>query len=89
MALFKENISANGIITKYHNVGRVIAENNQLTCWVYSFANKEYRDNNCEPIDTHCYFFDITVQEEESIGIRKFCYCKLKELQEWLGSEDC
>lgn len=89
MALFKENISKNGIVSKYHKVSKVLVKDEQLRCTVDSYASKEYRDNDCAPVDSNVYRFTCTLEEEENNGIRKLCYAKLKELEEWKDSEDC
>ena len=90
MALFKEKISDNGIISKYHNIATLsLGRDNMLACYVNSYANKEYRDNEAEPVQHQCYYIHITIEEEESMGIRKLAYTKLKELDEWKDAEDC
>ena len=89
MALFKEIVSANGIVSKYHKISKVLVTDEQLRCTVDSYASKEYRDNNCDPVGSKVYKFTYTLEEEENNGIRKLCYEKLKEMEEWKDSEDC
>lgn len=89
MALYKEKISDNGVVSKYHNLGSVSLRKGRLVCHVNSYASKEYRDNNAEPVVSIPYTFICSVEEEESMGIRKLVYTKLKTLEEWQDAEDC
>lgn len=89
MALFKEKISNNGIVSKYHRISRVNLDEENLFCAIESHVSKSYRDQGCDPVSHETYHFSYTVEEEESMGIRKLCYNKLKELEEWQDSEDC
>jgi hypothetical protein len=46
MALYKERVSENGIVSKYHKISHISLRDNQLICYLDSYTNKEYRDNN-------------------------------------------
>ncbi len=88
MALQKTITDNKGISTTYHRVSHVSLNNNDLSCTLQSYVSEIYRENenyaNAQP-----YFFVITVEEEESMGIRALCYTKLKELEEWADATDC
>ena len=87
MALLK-NKDYNGCTTTYHKIGDIILYNGQITCGVESFLSKEDRAN--EEYTYKEYFrFYITLEEEESMGIRQLGYTKLKEMDAWKGAEDC
>ena len=89
MALFKEKITDNGIVSKYHRVSLVTIRANELLCNIESFATKEYRDKGCEPVGYDYYIFECSTEMEESMGARQLCYKLLKELPEWFDAEDC
>ena len=89
MALYLERVSNNGIISKYHKISSVSLRNSELICHIDSYANKEYRDSGCDHVLSEMYFFNCSIEEEESMGIRQLAYSKLKELEEWQGAEDC
>lgn len=89
MALLKNVVNADGIVSNYHKIGSVMMKDNVLHCSVDSYASKEYRINGSSAIDFNSYRFTLTTEEEESMGIRKLCYQKLKELPEWQDAEDC
>ena len=89
MALYKDHTSNNGIVSKYHKIDTVHLNEFTLLCRVASYANKEYRDNNERPVAYNTYNFQYSVEEEESMGIRKLCYMKLKALANWQDAEDC
>jgi hypothetical protein len=88
MALLKNKIGNTGIITNYHKVGNVSLNGDYLRCFVESYVSKEYRDAD-KPADTYAFRFNITVAEEESMGIRALCYTKIKGLNDWADAEDC
>ena len=89
MALYKEKTNHNtGVVTKYHKFHTVSLTDNTLYCVLLSYTSKNYRLNG-ENTDTETYLFQITVEEEEAMGIRQLAYKKLKELVEWTGAEDC
>ena len=88
MALNKIIINDSGIQTTYHKITHISLNNNEVSCDVESFVSPEYRENN-RPASSSYYHFTITLEEEESMGIRALCYTKLKEMDEWLLSTDC
>lgn len=88
MALMKELTNATGITTNYHRVSDVSLRDNNLYCTLKSYVSKDYRDLERHADMTH-YDFEITVEEEESMGIRQLCYKKIKELPEWADAIDC
>ena len=88
MALLKHIVSDEGIVTNYHRVDDVVFRDNILRCTIASYVSKDYRDNKL-PADYLSFRFDITLEEEESMGIRALCYSKIKELPEWADAEDC
>lgn len=89
MALSKQIIaSETGATTNYHKIFSVFLKNNHLYVDLKSYTSKEYRDNgSC--ISETSYTFKITIEEEESMGVRQLAYKKLKELPEWKDAEDC
>lgn len=88
MALMKELTNATGITTNYHRVSDVFLHDNNLDCTLKNYVSKDYRDLERHADMAH-YDFEITVEEEESMGIRQLCYKKLKELPEWADAIDC
>lgn len=88
MALAKAITNEKGVVTNYHKVGEVTLSENQLFCRVSSYVSKEYRDAE-QMADSSMFIFDITVEEEESMGIRALCYNKIKALDGWADATDC
>ena len=93
MALNKEIIQENGIQANYHKISRIALTIDEqgianLLIVVDSFLNKEYREKN-RPIFSDCYSLTLASGEDASIGIRSLGYQKLKELDNFIGSEDC
>ena len=88
MALCKEKISENGISTNYHKVSHVFLDNNRLNCTLESYVSQNYREKE-QVAERQTYYFEITIEEEESMGIRALCYSKIKMLPEWSDAEDC
>lgn len=88
MALNKIQINLAGVQTNYHKISQVNLNNNQLFCELSSYTSKEYRSIDY-PVYSTAFIFDITIDEEESMGIRQLCYKKIKELEEWSDAEDC
>lgn len=88
MALRKQHINEQGIITDYHKVGSVTLRDGTLTFLLDSYVSKDYR-NAEQCADSSVFRFDITVEEEESMGIRALCYSKIKELEDWSDAVDC
>lgn len=88
MALLKNITSKEGFITSYHRINSVSLRDNILNCHIDSYVSKEYRDLE-RPAQNDFYSFKITIEEEESMGIRQLAYKKIKELPEWTDAENC
>lgn len=88
MALSKNITSSEGFVTSYHKVNEVSLRDNVMNCVVNSYVSREYRELE-RPADRQFFHFEITVEEEESMGIRQLAYKKIKELEEWADAIDC
>lgn len=88
MALSMTKTNEAGVITNYHKIGNVSLRDNSLNCILNSYASKEYREAE-RSADSSFFNFEITTEEEESMGIRALCYTKIKALPEWADAEDC
>ena len=88
MALLKVKTNDEGVTTTYHKVNNVTVRDNTLHCFVNSYVSQDYREVD-RSADSSAYRFEITLEEEESMGSRKLAYKKIKELPEWEGAEDC
>lgn len=88
MALAKELINRKGVVTNYHKISNVNLDGDRLHCRVESYVSKDYRDAE-QPADSSTFNFNITVEEEESMGIRALCYSKIKALESWADATDC
>lgn len=88
MALAKQQTNSAGVVTNYHKIGTVNLRDNNLACVLNSYVSKEYRDLRRSVVSTN-FLFNISVEEEESMGIRQLCYKKIKELPNWADAEDC
>lgn len=88
MALNKEIIAENGVTTTYHRVDHVNLNDNILFFQVSSYVSEIYRSLD-KPVVTNHYDYEITLGEEESMGIRQLCYAKLKESEYWADAIDC
>ena len=88
MALAKEQTNSAGVVTNYHKIGTVNLRDNNLVCILNSYVSKEYRDLQRSVVSTN-FLFNISVEEEESMGIRQLCYKKIKELPNWADAKDC
>lgn len=88
MALLKNIKTDQGFITSYHKISQLSLSDNTLMCHIESYVSKEYR-NLERPAQSDFYSFEITVEEEESMGIRQLAYKKIKEMPEWANAEDC
>ena len=89
MAIQKERINfTNGVATLYHKIGTATVRDENLACTLESYVAKDYR-NGGRCAETVSYTFDITLEEEESMGIRQLAYTKIKALPEWEGAIDC
>lgn len=91
MALYKEMTNPeNGAISNYHRIGSVTVENEILNCVLISYASREYRENeNGRGIEVQNLRFHISIEEEESMGVRQLAYKKIKTLSDWEDAEDC
>ena len=88
MALTKELINRQGVVTTYHKISNVSLDSNRLRCRIESYVSKDYREVE-QPADSSTFNFDITVEEEEAMGIRALCYTKIKALEDWSDATDC
>jgi hypothetical protein len=88
MALLKEVTNENGIITNYHKISDVSLSGDHLYCRVESYVSKDYREAE-RSADSQAFDFAITLEEEESMGIRALCYSKIKALDLWADATDC
>ena len=88
MALLNSITSTRGVTTTYHKVNEVTVHNGNMHCQVNSYVSKDYRELE-RPADYLHFEFSITVEEEESMGIRQLAYKKIKELPEWSEAVDC
>lgn len=92
MAISKEIIKENGIVSNYHKISSITLstfdDDNRLTILIDSFFNKEYRNKNCA-IDNMSYVFSIKNSEDENLSIRALGYKKLKELEIFKDAVDC
>lgn len=90
MALYKEILESNGVITTYHRINNVEFNHDKfLTCTLESYVNKEYSKNHLNCINSKFYIFEnIDTSEEENMGIRQLAYTKIKTLSEWKDSID-
>ena len=88
MALCKTVLTKQGYETNYHKISELSIYDNTIDCVVSSYVSKEYREKQMTA-DRKGYSFEITVEEEESMGIRQLAYKKLKELPEWADAENC
>ena len=88
MALLKEQTNNSGVVTHYHRVDRATLQNGSLSCTLQSYVSKEYREQD-KAADSYFFNFYITLEEEESMGIRQLCYTKIKEMPEWADAQDC
>ena len=88
MALTKELINEKGVVTNYHKISNVNLTGNRVRCRIESYVSKDYRTAEQEA-DSSTFNFNITVEEEESMGIRALCYNKIKALESWADAVDC
>jgi hypothetical protein len=95
MALTKALTNDLGVTTNYHKVVHATVsefsdsrEGTYIAFDIESYVSKDYRDQN-KPADFSNFMFNITLKEEESMGIRALCYTKLKETEAWKDAEDC
>lgn len=93
MALRKTITDPQGNTTTYHRVGHISFIPTRyrpcrVTFELLSFATADFKVPN-RPLSGFRYTFDVSSDEESSMGIRTLCYTKLKELEEWADAEDC
>ena len=88
MAITKTIVSNNGVTATYHKIGSIGLCENTLNIEFVSYTSQDYRSLNL-PVLFSEYEFNISLEEEESMGIRQLAYKKIKELPEWEGAEDC
>lgn len=88
MALQKDIVSHEGFTTNYHKIEEINLHDNILNIVVNSYVSREYREFE-RPADQQSFNFEITLEEEEAMGIRKLAYTKIKELPDWKDAEDC
>lgn len=88
MALSLTKTNDVGVVTNYHKVGRAEVRNSELMCSLDSYVSKEYREQE-RAAESTTFMFNITVEEEESMGIRALCYTKIKQIPGWETAEDC
>jgi hypothetical protein len=93
MALRKTITDQYGITTSYHRVGYISYSPSRhrpckLTFEVLSFVSDDF-STPTRPLNRCKYTVDVSVEEEESMGLRALCYTKLKEIEEWADAEDC
>lgn len=88
MAFNKTVVTEDGVTLTYHKIGYIHLAANRAKCGVISYESADTRLEN-SPFLTSSFRFEVTTEEEESMGIRALCYKKLKELPEWADAEDC
>ena len=88
MALQKELINEKGIVTNYHKISNVSLQDNCVHCFIESYVSKDYRDAE-QSADSSVFNFTVTLEEEESMGIRALCYNKIKAIEGWTDAVDC
>lgn len=88
MALSKPIVTSQGYTTNYHKIIEVTLSGNSLIGILASYVSQEYRDLE-RPAEHKTYYFSVSIEEEESMGIRQLAYAKLKTLTEWQDAEDC
>lgn len=88
MALMKEKVDERGIVTNYHKIGGVSLRDGNLYFDIESYPSVEYR-KTARPASVSHHYFNLTVEEEESMGIRQLCYAKLKAEADWADAQDC
>ena len=88
MALSKQIVSSRGVTTNYHKIEHVSLKDNTLSCFVESYVDSDYRAKEA-PAESEMFRFEITVEEEESMGIRQLAYGKIKALPYWEDAIDC
>ena len=87
MALCKEIVKHN-FTANYHRIGKVTLWDGELVVCLESYASEE--DRRLDMLEFYeNYSFGVTLEEEESMGIRKLGYIKLKTLPEWADAQDC
>lgn len=91
MALQKTILESNGAVTLYHRLGNVTLDHDKkLTCVLESYADRSYAASGSDRIGA-CYFIfeNISLEEEETTGIRELAYNKIKQENAWQDAIDC
>ena len=91
MALQKRILESNGTVSIYHRLGNVnLNHDKKLTCVLESYADKSYALHSNNRIGAYYFIFeDISIEEEESTGIRELAYNKIKQEKAWEDAIDC
>ena len=77
-----------GVICVYHRIESATIEDSKLICKLASYVSKSFREHGVK-VRSSEYVFEVTLEEEESMGIRQLAYKKIKELSAWKDAEDC
>lgn len=88
MALLMNKTGDNGIVTNYHKIASLSMNQGRVICMINSYVSEEYREAE-KPADSSTAHLQISIEEEESMGIRQLCYKKIKELPNWAEATDC
>lgn len=91
MALQKTILESNGVITSYHRLGNVtLGHDKILTCTLESYVDKEYARQSRNRVSAYYFTFkNVSLEEEESTGIRELAYNKIKQEEAWHSAVDC
>lgn len=90
MALYKENIQADGVLTNYHRILYVQATpNRQTSIGVLSYVNEQAREKEKENAAVQPYRYSVTYETayDKAMTISK-AYEYLKTLPEFDGATD-
>lgn len=90
MALQKTIVQDNGVVLQYHRIGEAsLNHNGVLFCRLDSYVSHDYAAQGLE-VDSYVFMFNnVPIEEEESMGIRKLAYMKIKREQKWQDAIDC
>ena len=91
MALQKNILETNGVTTTYHRIENVfLGHDRTLSCVLASYVTADFANASRNKINSnHFSFENVSVEEEESMGVRKLAYTKIKELEQWADATDC
>lgn len=88
MALQMSITNEQGVTTDYHKIRSATLRGDKLTCLMDNYVSKDHRLQGHSA--NSCVFdFTVSLEEEESMGIRALCYSKIKQLDEWQSANDC